>query len=727
MATKKIEEIGVKKEMPILKKRIAPGEISETEVVEKKSPLKKRTTPLDEPNAEKSVAALLKKKENPLDETAKPSPLKKKKNPLDEVEEEPKEKSSLDKMRERIAAQKKLEQDMMTQQSLRNQEKVSMRNKLSALSKDLTESAEEEEEIVPKAKPVINTDLKTEALEIQNKKLKADLEKSKQQLQALLALEYQNMKVLDSSSLSLSNEFIDNLNSIKEQYENQKNLEEQTLKEELNALQKELADVKNKNAAAKKASDDARKAAAQAEKAIEEAKRVIEDQENDQIRNFKEEIKELEKQIKDKEKQLTTASKDKEKLVKEYDKQIEDLKSNLEKQVNSLTADKTNIQNKNDELINQVEQLKQTISQQEKQIEENNKSLSEIEILKAKLEQQESDHQLQLQREIDKSFEQVANLEKQIQELESKNDSNEKVNEQKQQLEKELEQQANKIDELLKEHQKQLQAKEEENKKVSEKLAQLEKELENSKSLLSSKEKEIVKLNADISNLPTKKQVNELESKIAGLESNLKSKLEIESKYNSLTSENEKLQSKIKQLQLELEDSKIQSAKFEQVFKQNFEKQQQLQKEISDLQTKIEENNNVKSELLEQYNRFKSAEQKLLSSFAVVRKLNSSIKECELAKDNAKKLSEEVAMINAKTDKKAYKAKVAEAKSMNTKALYLEKQLKKLMKNKNVSEYTKLVQKIKEFENQFEAIDARNNELKTQVQEKEAEIQKLKG
>ena len=726
MATKKIEEIGVKKEMPILKKRIAPGEISETEVAEKKSPLKKRTTPLDEPNAEKSVAALLKKKENPLDETAKPSPLKKKKNPLDEVEEEPKEKSSLDKMRERIAAQKKLEQDMMTQQSLRNQEKVSMRNKLSALSKDLTESAEEEE-IIPKAKPVINTDLKTEALEIQNKKLKADLEKSKQQLQALLALEYQNMRVLDSSSLSLSNEFIDNLNSIKEQYENQKNLEEQTLKEELNALQKELADVKNKNAAAKKASDDARKAAAQAEKAIEEAKRVIEDQENDQIRNFKEEIKELEKQIKDKEKQLTTASKDKEKLVKEYDKQIEDLKSNLEKQVNSLTADKTNIQNKNDELINQVEQLKQTISQQEKQIEENNKSLREIEILKAKLEQQESDHQLQLQREIDKSFEQVANLEKQIQELESKNNSNEKVNEQKQQLEKELEQQANKIDELLKEHQKQLQAKEEENKKVSEKLAQLEKELENSKSLLSSKEKEIVMLNADISNLPTKQQVKELESKIAGLESNLKSKLEIESKYNSLTSENEKLQNKIKQLQFELEDSKIQSAKFEQVFKQNFEKQQQLQKEISNLQTKIEENNKVKSELLEQYNRFKTAEQKLLSSFAVVRKLNSSIKECELAKDKAKKLSEEVAMINAKTDKKAYKAKVAESKSMNTKALYLEKQLKKLMKNKNVAEYAKLVQKIKEFENQFEAIDARNNELKTQVQEKEAEIQKLKG
>ena len=63
--------------------------------------------------------------------------IKKKINPLDIQKEEPKEKSSLDKMRERIAAQKKLEQDMMTQQSLRNQEKVSMRNKLSALTKSI--------------------------------------------------------------------------------------------------------------------------------------------------------------------------------------------------------------------------------------------------------------------------------------------------------------------------------------------------------------------------------------------------------------------------------------------------------------------------------------------------------------------------------------------------------------------------------------------------------------
>ena len=236
MANINLEETAKKQESPILKKRTLPGDVVATsEVVEKKSPLKKRTTPLDQPNAENSVASLLKKRELPTEEKEAVTPLKKKKNPFDIQDEEPKEKSSLDKMRERIAAQKKLEQDMMTQQSLRNQEKVSMRNKLSALSKDLTESSEEEE-IVPKAKPVINTDLKTEALEMQNKKLKADLEKSKQQLQALLSLEYQNMRVLDSGSLSLSDEFLQNLNNIKEQYESQKSLEEQTLKEELDEM-----------------------------------------------------------------------------------------------------------------------------------------------------------------------------------------------------------------------------------------------------------------------------------------------------------------------------------------------------------------------------------------------------------------------------------------------------------------------------------------------------------
>jgi hypothetical protein len=248
MATTKKEETSVKV-TPVLKKRTSPDELVSNETsTSTVNPLKKRVLPGDEP-----VPALT--KEN------KSMPLKKKTvNPLEtqETGQEGNETSSLAQMKKRIAAQKKLEQDMMTQQSLRNQEKVNMRNKLSALTKDLNEEAEEDVDIViptPKAKPIINSDLKTEALETQNKKLKSDLEKSKQQLQALLSLEYQNMKVLDSNNLSLSDEFIQNINNLKEQYEAQKNLEEQSLKEELNSLQKELVDLKNKNAAAKKASD----------------------------------------------------------------------------------------------------------------------------------------------------------------------------------------------------------------------------------------------------------------------------------------------------------------------------------------------------------------------------------------------------------------------------------------------------------------------------------------
>ena len=80
---------------------------------------------------------------------------------------------------------------------------------------------------------------------------------------------------------------------------------------------------------------------------------------------------------------------------------------------------------------------------------------------------------------------------------------------------------------------------------------------------------------------------------------------------------------------------------------------QQLQDQVNQVQVKIEENNKVKGELQEPYNRFKDAEQKLLSSFAAVRKLNTLIKELETVKESANKLSEEVSMINQKTDKKS--------------------------------------------------------------------------
>ena len=69
-------------------------------------------------------------------------PLKKKTvNPLEtqDTEQEGNETISLAQMKKRSAAQKKLEQDMMTQQSLRNQEKGALRNKLSALAKDMSE------------------------------------------------------------------------------------------------------------------------------------------------------------------------------------------------------------------------------------------------------------------------------------------------------------------------------------------------------------------------------------------------------------------------------------------------------------------------------------------------------------------------------------------------------------------------------------------------------------
>jgi hypothetical protein len=159
MATTKKEETSVKS-TPVLKKRTSPDELVSNENSSSPvNPLKKRVLPGDEPASvqpkEKKSMPLKKKTVNPLDK--------------EEAESAGNETSSLAQMKKRIAAQKKLEQDMMTQQSLRNQEKGALRNKLSALAKDMSE----EEKDDSREKPDFGSDLKTEVLETQNKKLKS--------------------------------------------------------------------------------------------------------------------------------------------------------------------------------------------------------------------------------------------------------------------------------------------------------------------------------------------------------------------------------------------------------------------------------------------------------------------------------------------------------------------------------------------------------------------------
>ena len=316
MAVEKIEE-SVKKETPVLKKR---------------------TLPEDGIKKEKDTSSpILKKRELPLDEK-KPLPEKKK------ASEAPKEKSSLDQMKERIAAQKKLEQDMMTKQSLRNQEKVGLRNKLSALAKDI---AEEETEV--RQKPVIELDLKGEAIEAQNKKLKADLEKYKNQLHTLQLLEYENVRVLDIANLSLNEDFISSISNLKDNSNN----EEKIL--------------------------------------------LIENEKQ----NLEEKIKELSKEIKEKEKQIEKINETKEAaVIDKQNLQTENNKLNI--QINELLEklSSADAENKSKDLLTQeLESLKQKLDDQEKVHQENlqseiNKSNTLIADLENKLKELESANQM---------------------------------------------------------------------------------------------------------------------------------------------------------------------------------------------------------------------------------------------------------------------------------------------------------------------------------------------
>ena len=152
-----------------------------------------------------------------------------------------------------------------------------------------------------------------------------------------------------------------------------------------------------------------------------------------------------------------------------------------------------------------------------------------------------------------------------------------------------------------------------------------------------------------------------------------------------------------------------------------------LREEISEINYKISQNEAVKEEMQEQYERFISGAKQMASVIKDVRKYKEFVSEYEIVKSEAEKMQNELANMDIKENKKAYKAKAGECKSMQHKVDYLAKHIKSLRKNKRVDEYIQLVSKIQDFENQFEEIDRRNNELSIQASQKEIEIQTLKG
>ena len=102
-------------------------------------------------------------------------------------------------------------------------------------------------------------------------------------------------------------------------------------------------------------------------------------------------------------------------------------------------------------------------------------------------------------------------------------------------------------------------------------------------------------------------------------------------------------------------------------------------------------------------------------------------KEYEKVKELVTKLLHEVSLLNPKANKKEYKAKTSEIKNATSQTTYYEKQLKKLGKKKRIVEYVKVVNKIKEFNEQFKKYDATIQELKSLIEEKEEQLTQLKG
>ena len=117
----------------------------------------------------------------------------------------------------------------------------------------------------------------------------------------------------------------------------------------------------------------------------------------------------------------------------------------------------------------------------------------------------------------------------------------------------------------------------------------------------------------------------------------------------------------------------------------------------------------------------------MIEKVKVINKYANIYKEYEQSKVALNTLSQELSLLDPKANRKAYKAKAAEVKSMNGQVIYFEKQLKKLQRKKKVAEYIKVLLKIKEFNEQFKTYDERNKELQLVIQSKEEELNKLKG
>ena len=642
MATTK-EETSVKS-TPVLKKRTSPDDlVSNESTVSGVNPLKKRTLPGDEP-----VTATKEKKGMPLK--------KKTVNPLEqEAPSENKEKSSLDQMKERIAAQKKLEQDMMTQQSLRNQEKGVLRNKLSALAKDMAEDSENE----VREKPDFSSDLKTEVLETQNKKLKSDLEKIKKQLQSLQSLEYNNVRVISIEDLSLSEEFLETIS---------KNNNSNDKEENNNAiLESELA---NKN----------------------EQLQALQNENKQLTEEYNNKFEELKVSLNN---QITALTKD----LKEKSKEVEKL--NVLKE--TMAVDKQNLQTENKNLSEQVSSLLEKLSESDQ--ENKNKELlnSEIESLKENLKQLEV-----IQAQLVEKNEKINSLEEQLKESKTLNASAQNDIEEKVKLQNKLQEQTEKLNNLLMDYQTNIEKKDNEINELKEKIAADSSETIKEKL----KEVETEKANLENKNNDLFNENNELKNQLSEKESLLK---ELQDKYDELLNKQKQEEGLPR---IKANDSLDQK---------DYARMNAIQSDINGYKQKIRENNDTIYELTELYSRFLDTEKNMIEKYKEVRKYAEYIKEFELVKEMSKKLLLEVSSMNPKEDKKVYKAKSAEVKSMTYKTTYFEKQLKKLNKKKRVVEYVKVSSKIKEFNEQFKLYEARNTELNELINKKEIELAKLKG
>ena len=157
----------------------------------------------------------------------------------------------------------------------------------------------------------------------------------------------------------------------------------------------------------------------------------------------------------------------------------------------------------------------------------------------------------------------------------------------------------------------------------------------------------------------------------------------------------------------------------------DYDKIKELQENISSLNYKLNETNAKIEEAQKAIERYKTS-QKQSTTHREIRKYMECVKEYYALNDKANVAKADLVKLDERTNKKEFKAKRAEIKSLDNKMIYYAKQIKALDKKEVVKNYSKVSAAIRELNNKVTAYEKEKDNINLEINKCQLEINSLK-